>query len=161
MTSASLQQQGLRMPPTTPHIRVAVAAGLVTVLAAAGPVPLAYAAVGDSTGTVLNVTDLAADAPKSAHDKLGSADADLLAEAKADGDRTVTMMIATAPGQTEQVARQLDALKGGSVGRADDRLGHRESFTVLRPSGQGEANLVAAMRRRGGVPAEPDPASRR
>ena len=34
------------------------------------------------------------------------------------------MMVATAPGQTEQVAGQLDAVKGGSVGRTYDKLGY-------------------------------------
>jgi subtilisin family serine protease len=63
-------------------------------------------------------------AVKSASDKLGSADAGLLAEAKADGDKNVTMMIATAPGQTEQVAKQLDAVNGGLVGKTDDKLGY-------------------------------------
>ncbi|WP_327696028.1 hypothetical protein [Streptomyces sp. NBC_00459] len=59
------------MTPTTPHptptprerraVGLVVAAGLLTVLAAAGPVPLAYAADHPS-GIVLNVTDPAADA---------------------------------------------------------------------------------------------------
>lgn len=58
------------MLPTTPHtiptpgerraVRLVVAAGLLTVLAAAGPVPLAYAADHPS-GIVLNVTDPVAD----------------------------------------------------------------------------------------------------
>ncbi|MGK5693631.1 S8 family serine peptidase [Streptomyces sp. URMC 128] len=117
--------------------RVAVAAGLVAALSAAGPVPLAFAA--DEPGASVPAdTDV-----KSAHDKLGSGDADLLAEAKADGDKTVTMMVATAPGQTEQVAGQLDAVKGGSVGRADDKLGYVRA-TV--PTSRADSAIAAAVK---------------
>ncbi|WP_030952884.1 S8 family serine peptidase [Streptomyces sp. NRRL S-481] len=117
--------------------RIAVAAGLVAALSAAGPVPLAFAA--DEPGA-----SAPADADvKSAHDKLGSDDADLLAEAKADGDKTVTMMIATAPGQTEQVAGQLDAVKGGLVGRADDKLGYVRA-TV--PTAKADSAIAAATK---------------
>ncbi|MFI1355227.1 S8 family serine peptidase [Streptomyces sp. NPDC020898] len=123
-------------------VRVAVAAGLVTVLAAAGPVPFAFAA-DNSTGPVLDVDDTSAPALKSAHDKLGSVDAGLLAEAEADGDRTVTMMIATAPGQTEQVVKQLDAVKGGSVGRTYDKLGYVRA-TV--PTGRAGSAIAAAVK---------------
>ncbi|WP_338898288.1 S8 family serine peptidase [Streptomyces sp. TG1A-60] len=98
--------------------RIAVAAGLVAALSAAGPIPMAFSADAPSTSVPGD------GGVKSAHDKLGSADADLLAEAKADGAKNVTVMIATAPGKTEQVAEQLDAVKGGSVGRADDKLGY-------------------------------------
>jgi hypothetical protein len=117
--------------------RVAVAAGLVAALSAAGPIPMAFSADGPG-----------ADAPagpgsKSAHAKLGSDDADLLAEAKADGDKTVTMMIATAPGKTEQVAGQLDAVKGGSVGRADDKLGYVRA-TV--PTAKADGAIAAAAK---------------
>ncbi|HSX95915.1 MAG TPA: serine protease, partial [Streptomyces sp.] len=99
-------------------VRTAVAAGLVAALSAAGPIPMAFSADNPNT-TVPSDGGV-----KSAHDKLGSNDADLLAEAKADGDKNVTMMIATAPGRTEQVAEQLDAVKGGSVGRTYDKLGY-------------------------------------
>ncbi|MFF7789282.1 S8 family serine peptidase [Streptomyces sp. NPDC007991] len=117
--------------------RVAAAAGLVAALCAAGPVPLAFAA--DEPGASAPAdTDV-----KSAHAKLGSDDADLLAEAKADGDKTVTMMIATAPGQTEQVAGQLDAVKGGSVGRADDKLGYVRA-TV--PTSRADSAIAAAAK---------------
>ena len=117
--------------------RIAVAAGLVAALSAAGPIPMAFSA------------DTAADAApadgsvKSAHDKLGSSDADLLAEAKADGAKSVTMMIATAPGQTEQVAEQLDAVKGGSVGRTYDKLGYVRA-TV--PTGKADSAISAAAK---------------
>ncbi|MFI1353006.1 S8 family serine peptidase [Streptomyces sp. NPDC020898] len=117
--------------------RIAVAAGLVAALSAAGPIPMAFSA------------DTAADAApadgsvKSAHDKLGSSDADLLTEAKADGDKNVTMMIATAPGQTEQVAAQLDAVKGGSVGLSYDKLGYVRA-TV--PTGKADSAIAAASK---------------
>ncbi|CAM5702223.1 hypothetical protein SPURM210S_00444 [Streptomyces purpurascens] len=116
--------------------RIAVAAGLVAALSAAGPIPLAFAADGPGASAP-------ADADvKSGPDKLGSDDADLLAEAKADGDKTVTMMIATAPGKTEQVAGQLDAVKGGSVGRADDKLGYVRA--TVPTSGADSAIAAAA-----------------
>lgn len=77
-------------------VQIAMAAGLVAALSAAGPIPLAFSA---------DQAPAAADpGVKSAAEKLGSDDADLLAEAKAAGDKNVTLMVATAPGQTEQVA---------------------------------------------------------
>ena len=82
--------------------RIAVAAGLVAALSAAGPIPAAVAA--DSAPATADPS------VKSAHDKLGSDDADRLAEAKASGEKYVTMMVATAPGQTEKVAAELDAV---------------------------------------------------
>ncbi|MGW5136618.1 S8 family serine peptidase [Streptomyces sp. NPDC004135] len=117
--------------------RIAVAAGLVAALSAAGPVPMVLAADGPGAAAPAD-PDV-----KSAHDKLGSDDADLLAEAKADGDKTVTMMIATAPGQTEQVSGQLDAVKGGTVGRADDKLGYVRA-TV--PTSRADAAIAAAAK---------------
>ncbi|WP_329054780.1 S8 family serine peptidase [Streptomyces violaceus] len=131
------------MPPTTPHIcpipgarrltRIAVAAGLTAVLTTTGLIPLAFAAEGHSSAEI----------PKSAHDKLGSADAELLADAKATGEKNVTMMIATAPGKTEQVAEELDAVKGGSVGRTYDKLGYVRA-TV--PTGRADAAIDAAVK---------------
>ncbi|MFJ8195574.1 S8 family serine peptidase [Streptomyces sp. NPDC096152] len=114
--------------------RIAVAAGVVAALSAAGPVPLATAQDSPSP---------ADPAVKSASAKLGSDDADLLAEAKADGAKNVTMMVATAPGQTEQVARQLDAVDGGSVGRTYDKLGYVRA-TV--PTAEADAAIAAAAK---------------
>ncbi|MEU1037213.1 S8 family serine peptidase [Streptomyces sp. NPDC005551] len=115
--------------------RVAVAAGLMAALSAAGPIPMAFAAdhapATPDPGT------------KSASAKLGSADADLLTEAKAEGAKNVTMMIATAPGQTEQVADRLDAVKGGSVGRTYDKVGYVRA-TV--PTAQADAAIAAAAK---------------
>lgn len=115
--------------------RIAVAAGLVAALSAAGPIPMAFSAdPGAPT---------ADPGAKSAAAKLGSSDADLLTEAKANGDKNVTMMIATAPGRTEQVAEQLDAVKGGSVGRTYDKLGYVRA-TV--PTGRADAAIAAAAK---------------
>ncbi|MFE5211705.1 S8 family serine peptidase [Streptomyces sp. NPDC056600] len=116
--------------------RIAVAAGLVAALSAAGPIPMAFAADAAS----------AADQPapgKSAHDKLGSEDAELLAAAQADGEKNVTMMVITEPGQTEQVAEQLDAVKGASVGKSYDKLGYVRA-TV--PTGKAESAIAAAAK---------------
>ncbi|MFC9159451.1 S8 family serine peptidase [Streptomyces fungicidicus] len=124
------------IPGTRRAARIAVAAGLVAALSAAGPIPLAMAA--DTPPAVPADADV-----KSAHAKLGADDADLLAEAKADGAKNVTMMIATAPGQTEQVAAQLDAVKGGSVGRTHDKLGYVRA-TV--PTGKADAAIAAATK---------------
>ncbi|MFB8749623.1 S8 family serine peptidase [Streptomyces parvulus] len=117
--------------------RIAVAAGLVAALAAAGPVPAALAAGGPAAAPP---TDAAV---KSAPDKLGSDDADRLAEAKADGEKNVTMMVATAPGGTERVAKDLDAVPGGSVGRTYDELGYVRA-TV--PTAQADAAIAAAAK---------------
>ncbi|MFE1921830.1 S8 family serine peptidase [Streptomyces asoensis] len=115
--------------------RIAVAAGLVAALSAAGPIPMAFSAEAGPA---------AADpGAKSAHDKLGSDDADLLAEAKAAGDKNVTLMVATAPGQTEQVAEELDAVKGGSVGQSYDKVGYVRA-TV--PTGKADAAIAAAAK---------------
>ncbi|WP_031158544.1 S8 family serine peptidase [Streptomyces durhamensis] len=116
--------------------RMAVAVGVVAALSAAGPIPLALAAGTPSAPAT-------GPAVKSAHDKLGSDDASLLADAKADGDKNVTMMIATAPGQTGQVAKELDAVKGGSVGRTYDRVGYVRA-TV--PTARADAAIAAAAR---------------
>ncbi|MFB6677206.1 S8 family serine peptidase [Streptomyces sp. NPDC056390] len=114
--------------------RLAAAAGLVAALTAAGPIPLAYSAAADTTPST--------DAPvKSAGDKLGSSDAQLLDQAEAAGEKNVTMMIATAPGATEQVSHQLDAVKGGSVGRTYDKLGYVRA-TV--PTAKADAAIKAA-----------------
>ena len=117
--------------------RISVAAGLVAALSAAGPIPMAFSADSPSATTSADPS------VKSAAAKLGSDDADLLATAKADGDKNVTMMIATAPGATEQVAQQLDAVKGGSVGRTYDKLGYVRA-TV--PTGKADSAIAAAAK---------------
>ncbi|MBB4892425.1 hypothetical protein FHS39_001436 [Streptomyces olivoverticillatus] len=97
--------------------RIAVAAGLVAALTTAGAVP---AFAHDDPWTVAAGRGPAKSAPA----KLGSQDAALLAKAKARGDSTVTMMIATAPGKTGQVEKKLEGIAGASVGQAYDKLGY-------------------------------------
>ncbi|MGW2955494.1 S8 family serine peptidase [Streptomyces eurythermus] len=116
--------------------RIAVAVGVVAALSAAGPVPLALA-------TEPSPAPAADPGVKSADDKLGSDDAALLAEAKAGGDKNVTLMIATSPGKTEQVAGQLDAVDGGLVGRRDDALGYVRA-TV--PTSRADSAIAAAVK---------------
>ncbi|MDI3404241.1 S8 family serine peptidase [Streptomyces cavernicola] len=113
--------------------RIAMAAGLAAALTTATPMP-AFAADGPAP---------AAKSDPSPGDKLGAADARLLDEAEADGDRTVTMMVATAPGATEQVAEQLDSVEGGSVGRTYDKLGYVRA-TV--PTGKADAAIEKAAK---------------
>ncbi|MFI5616677.1 S8 family serine peptidase [Streptomyces sp. NPDC051567] len=115
--------------------RVAAAAGLVAALAATSAVPV-FAATG-ATAPDANP------AVKSAERKLGSADAELLQEAKAKGDATVTVMVATAPGQTQQVAQQLKDVQGASVGQTYDKLGY---VRATLPTGKAEAALAAAAK---------------
>ncbi|MYT71303.1 MULTISPECIES: S8 family serine peptidase [unclassified Streptomyces] len=114
--------------------RLAAAAGLVAALTTAGPISMAAAAGTDAAPA----TDPAV---KSASDKLGSHDAELLAAAKADHDKNVTVMVATAPGKTEAVAEQFDSVKGGSVGRTYDKLGY---VRATLPTGRAEAAIKAA-----------------
>jgi len=127
----------MTLTPKRRVARISVAAGLVAALSAAGPIPMAFSAEAPSSTAPADGT------VKSAAAKLGSDDADLLATAKADGDKNVTMMIATAPGQTEQVAGQLDAVKGGSVGRTYDKLGYVRA-TV--PTGKADSAIAAAAK---------------
>ncbi|WP_306323092.1 MULTISPECIES: S8 family serine peptidase [unclassified Streptomyces] len=115
--------------------RLAAAAAVVAALTAtAGPLPMALAADTDPAPTPAATV-------KSASDKLGAQDAELLAKAQAEGKKNVTMMVATAPGKTEQVADQFDAVKGGSVGRTYDKLGYVRA-TV--PTKSAEAAIKAA-----------------
>ncbi|MHC0433062.1 S8 family serine peptidase [Streptomyces sp. O3] len=115
--------------------RIAVSAGLVAALAAAGPIP-AFAADGASDGDPAPV--------KSAEDKLGSADAERLAEARANGDKTVTVMVATKPGATEEVSKQLDGVKGGAVGMTYDKLGYVRA-TLPTPKAEGAIKKAAKL----------------
>ncbi|MGH1554667.1 hypothetical protein ACRAWF_30350 [Streptomyces sp. L7] len=93
------------------------AAGLAAALGAAGPIPSAFS--GAASAAARADFD-----PKPTDGKLGADDAKLLAQAEARGTKSVTMMVATTPGRTEQIAEELDAVKGGSVGRTYDKLGY-------------------------------------
>ncbi|MFI1863760.1 S8 family serine peptidase [Streptomyces jumonjinensis] len=117
--------------------RIAAAASMVTALVTAGTVPVfAAGPAGDPAPTT------GVKAVKAA-DKLGAADQELLAEAEAKGDKTVTAMVATTPGATEQAAGQLDAVEGAIVGKRYDKLGY---VRVTLPTVRAEAALKAAAK---------------
>jgi hypothetical protein len=126
-----------RTPGAKRVVRAAVAAGLVAGAAAIGPIPATLSSQTKSTAIP------SVDGVKSAEDKLGSKDAWLLSKAKADGDKTVTMVIATAPGQTEQAVEQMNAVNGASVGRTYDKLGYVRA-TV--PTKKADAAIAAAAK---------------
>ncbi|WP_405581590.1 S8 family serine peptidase [Streptomyces sp. NBC_01190] len=123
--------------------RIALAAGLVAALSAAGPA-LAVADPAPPTPAATAAGDAPApDAPaKDAADKLGSADASLLAKAKSDGDKNVTFMLATTPGDTAQVTAKLHA-QGASVGQTYDKIGYVRA-TV--PTAKADSAIAAATR---------------
>jgi hypothetical protein len=116
-----------------------VAAGLTAALAAAGLMSPALAAHAAGPAP----TDPTDSTVKSAHGKLGSDDVRLLSEAKARKAKNVTMMVVTAPGRTEQVVKELDAVKGGSVGRTYDKLGYVRA-TV--PTRRADSAIAAAVK---------------
>ncbi|WP_030210623.1 S8 family serine peptidase [Streptomyces bikiniensis] len=112
--------------------RVAAAAGLVAALVATGTVP-AFASDDPGTTPPVKASDSA--------DKLGAVDAQRLTEAQATGEKNVTVLVATAPGATEQVAAQLDAVAGASVGKRQDELGY---VRATLPTAKAEAAIRAA-----------------
>lgn len=116
--------------------RVAAAAGLVAALAATGAAPV----FADDTPAPAPVKSAAKDATA---DKLGTNDEQLLAKAQAEGEKNITMMVATAPGATAQVTKQLSAVKGSVLGRAYDKLGYVRA-TV--PTATAEATIKAASK---------------
>ncbi|UWE08419.1 S8 family serine peptidase [Actinacidiphila bryophytorum] len=122
--------------------RLTLAAGLVAALTAAGPA----LAVADPAPTSPTALATGSDAPgepgKDAADKLGSADATLLAKAKADGDKNVTFMIAGKPGSTAEITSRLHA-QGASVGQTYDQLGYVRA-TV--PTAKADAAIGAAQK---------------
>ncbi len=109
--------------------RIAVAAAIAAALTAAGPLP-AFAGQPVTTANP-------------APDKLGSQGAGLLAKAKADGDKTVTMMFSTTPGETGRLAGRLGAIKGASVGKVYDKLGY---LRVTVPTAKADAAIAQAER---------------
>ncbi|MCQ6552926.1 S8 family serine peptidase [Streptomyces sp. C10-9-1] len=125
---------GRSIPGRRRAARVAAAASLVAALAAAGITPAFAAPAADPAGG----GDKAAVA-----EKLGTADADRLAAAEARGEKDVTVMVATAPGRTEQVADQLEAVEGATVGARDDKLGY---VRATLPTGKADAALKAAAK---------------
>ncbi|MET9361995.1 S8 family serine peptidase [Streptomyces sp. NPDC006632] len=120
--------------------RIAAAAGLVAALVTAGAAP-AFAATGGSDPTTAPPVKTAP--AKTADDKLGKADEQRLAEAQAKGDKSVTVMVATAPGGTAAVAGQLHSVAGATVGKQDDKLGY---VRATLPTAKAEAALKAAAK---------------
>ena len=113
--------------------RITFAASLVAALCATAPLPAFAAGSPEPTPP----------APKSAEAKLGSADEALLTKAQTAGAKEVTVMVATAPGATEQVAGQFDGVPGAVVGRTDDKLGY---VRATLPTAKAEAALKAAAK---------------
>ncbi|WP_435897257.1 S8 family serine peptidase [Streptomyces tsukubensis] len=120
--------------------RIAAAASLVTALVAAGTAPALATAPADDPGTG---TATGAKAVPAADRKLGAADAELLAEAEAKGEKQITVMVATAPGATEAVAAQLGAVDGASVGKTYDALGY---VRATLPTAKAESALKTAAK---------------
>ncbi len=112
--------------------RIAVA-GLAAVALTAGSFGTATAAPGD-VGDPLRQVELAPaaapqegpvkDAPETvAEKKLGQHDVELLQQARADGTKRVTLILAVDPGTTASVAAQIRA-QGGYVGMTNDKVGY-------------------------------------
>ncbi|MFI9111226.1 S8 family serine peptidase [Streptomyces venezuelae] len=114
--------------------RIAAAAGLVAALVATGAAPV-LAADDPAVTPPVKSSDPA--------DKLGAIDAQRLTEAQVSGEKNVTVLVATVPGATEQVAAQLDAVAGASVGKQQDALGY---VRATLPTAKAEAAIRAATK---------------
>ncbi|MFF9847959.1 S8 family serine peptidase [Streptomyces litmocidini] len=112
--------------------RIAAAAGLVAALVAAGAAPVLATEAPAATPPVKSSNPA---------DKLGAIDAQRLTEAQASGEKNVTVLVATAPGATEQVAAQLDAVAGASIGKQQDALGY---VRATLPTAKAAAAIKAA-----------------
>lgn len=116
--------------------RIAAAAGLAAALAASGAAP-AFAADDPAPAPVKPA------ATSDRGDKLGTADAEILAKAEAKGEKNITMMVATTPGATEQVSKQLDAVEGSVLGQTYDKLGYVRASV---PTKSAESTIKAASK---------------
>src|SRR5215207_3190040 len=87
-----------------------------------------------TTAMAATATSLAFSAPASAEpvpqapkeapaDTLGAHDMDLLAEARANNEKTVMLIVATDKGEAGDVAKALQAL-GGDIAKRQDRVGY-------------------------------------
>ncbi|MCX5206424.1 hypothetical protein OG897_34075 [Streptomyces sp. NBC_00237] len=81
--------------------------------------------------------------PRTAQPELGGADEALLARARTSGAQDVTVMVAAAPGATEQLTAQLRAVPGTRIDRTHDKLGY---VRATLPTPRAEAALRAAAR---------------
>ncbi|MFI6287707.1 S8 family serine peptidase [Streptomyces sp. NPDC051018] len=120
-------------------VRIGAAASLVAALVAVGMAPAFSTQPADDPVAVPGTKAALEPAEK----KIGAADLQLLADAEAQGDKSVTFMVATAPGSTEQVSGQLDAVKGALVGRTHDKLGY---VRATLPTAKAEKALRAAAK---------------
>ncbi|MER0445627.1 S8 family serine peptidase [Streptomyces sp. Edi4] len=120
--------------------RIAAAAGLVAALVTAGAAPAFATTGGDGPSAAPPVKTAPAKTPE---DKLGRADEQRLAEAQAKGEKSVTVMVATAPGATSDVTQQMHAVAGATVGKQDDKLGY---VRATLPMAKAEAALKAAAK---------------
>ncbi|NJC74241.1 S8 family serine peptidase [Planosporangium thailandense] len=93
------------------------AAGLFASALATGAISLTGVAAASAAPSA------ASDAPKPAADTLGSHDSELLAQAEAKGEPTVTLIVATDKGKTKNVAGELKKL-GGKVAKQVDQVGY-------------------------------------
>ena len=100
---------------------VALVFGVLAVPASAAPRPREL----ELTTALPQVVEdgAAVKAPTTRSDKLGQLDRQTLAEAKADGKKLVTTLIATERGATSSVADRITGL-GGTVGYRNDKLGY-------------------------------------
>ncbi|MEO3973871.1 S8 family serine peptidase [Streptomyces sp. CAU 1734] len=130
---------GRSVPGRRRAARIAAAASMVTALVAAGTAPVfaGPAAPADDPGASSGVK------AAQASEKIGVADEELLARAEVAGEKTVTVMIATKPGATEQVSAQLKAVDGTIVGRTFDQLGY---VRATIPTAKADAALKAAAK---------------
>lgn len=115
------------MRSTRTTLRVAAASAVAASLALTAP--SATAAPTDDPRAQIEkaplrekqVEPVKKDAPKA--DKIGQADRQLLAQARRDGDKRVTVMLATERKATKDVVASLKSA-GGWIGRVDDKLGY-------------------------------------
>ncbi|MGP9020812.1 S8 family serine peptidase [Streptomyces sp. BR1] len=118
--------------------QIAAAAGMVAALVAAGAAPVFASGQSGPTPAPAQSTPVKAPA-----DKLGVAGQQRLAEAEAKGEKSVTVMVATAPGATGAVTRQLGSVSGATVGKTDDKLGY---VRATLPTGSAQSALKAAAK---------------
>jgi subtilisin family serine protease len=111
---------------------------------------LATAALVGGSATALVTGPAQADpAPKvragKAEQQLGKKDRSLLAEARANGEKRVTLIVAAAPGRSQELAAQLRQL-GGEVRKSETSLDYlRVSMPIGRADKAADLRDVAAM----------------
>ncbi len=123
-------------PPGMRRItRAALAAGVVVAVAAGGVTP-AFAA----DNSPLAVPDKPLE---QLDDKFGAEDASRLEEAKSTGEEHVTVLIATEPGETAGVVKEIEGVAGASVGFLEDSIGY---VRATLPTGSAESAIDKATK---------------